>query len=206
MLLRPLFGWVVRTGHPGTMHPDCPGGSRCPCADPPLVPERRIGGRDARNQQFPGIDMVSDIEQVVPYDVGTTWSATGAAYLMQTGEKAIVVVKSHESDADRRWVIIRVHDCCGVTVGPPDAEARPGHRLYPAGLDGCVWAGEVLESRWISEFAAMNVVHPLHRPDATSDLRHWILLFADSTLECVGTSLSVSREATISFPDLTSGP
>ncbi len=171
-----------------------------------LIPERPVGRCDAGNQQFLPFEMMSGSEHVVAYEVGTTWSTTGAAYLMQTGEKAIVVVKCHEDDVDRRWVVIRVHGCCGVTVGPPGDEARSGHRLYPAGLDGCVWAGEVLESIWISEFAAMDAVHPLHRSEACSDLRHWILLFGDSTLECVGTSLSVSRESTISFPDLTAGP
>jgi hypothetical protein len=145
-------------------------------------------------------------ENVVPYEVGTSWSAIGAPYLMQTGDKAILVVKAAEGDDDRRWVTIRVHGCCGIVIGPPNDEARSGHRLYSEGLDKCAWAGEVLQSRWISDLAAVNSVHPLHRPEAFSDLRHWILMFKENTVECVGSSLSVSRETTISFPDLTSGP
>ncbi len=150
--------------------------------------------------------MVTNSENVVPYEVDTSWSATGSPYLMQSGDKAILIIKASEDDADRRWVIIRVHECCGIVVGPPNEGARSGHRLYSEGLDKCEWAGEVLHSRWISDLAAVNSVHPRHRPEAFSDLRHWILMFKENTVECVGTSLSVSREATINFPDLTAGP
>jgi len=149
---------------------------------------------------------VPNSETVEPYDVGASWSALGSPYLMQTGDKAILVIKASEDDDDRRWVVIRVHGCRGIVVGPPDDEARSGHRLFARGLDTCTAAGEVRQSRWIADLAAVDSVHALHRPEEFADLRHWILLFEENTVECVGTSLSVSRETSISFPDLTSGP
>lgn len=170
------------------------------------APDRRVGESDARGTQFRHTEMVTNTEHVVPYEVGTAWSAVASPYLMQTGDKAILVIEASGDDDDLRWVIIRVHGCCGIVVGPPNDEARAGHRLYTAGLDRCLSAGEVLQSRWISYLLAVNSVHPLHRPEAFSGLRHWILTFKESTVECIGTSLSVSRETAISFPDLTSGP
>ena len=149
---------------------------------------------------------MTETQTVVPYEIGTSWSAVGSPYLMQTGDKAILVISASEDDDDPRWVIIRVHGCCGIVVGPPDAEARSGHRLYGAGLEACASAGEVLWSSWIARLAAVHSLYPLRLPASFSELRHWILLFEANTVECVGTSLSVTREATISFPDLTSGP
>jgi hypothetical protein len=78
--------------------------------------------------------------------------------------------------------------------------------MFGEGLERCTSAAEVLGSSWIAHLAAVNSLHPLRLPTSFSDLRHRNLLFNPTTVECVGTSLTVSREAAISFPDLTSGP
>jgi len=89
---------------------DCgwPRRSRCACTAPQTDP-RTTGCRcDAGNQQFLPFEMMSGSEHVVAYEVGTTWSATVRPTHADRRE-AIVVVKCHQDDVDRRWVVIRVH-------------------------------------------------------------------------------------------------
>ncbi len=209
MLAGPIFDELMKPNV--ATHMPTPMQRRAPGVRSSLSPDwhsstwRRVGGSGAGGRQFRHTWMVTNTENVAPYEVGTAWSAVGSPYLMQTGDKALLVIAASEADDDRRWVVIRVHGCCGIVVGPPNDEARSGHRLYSQGLDKCASSGEVRQSRWISDLAAVHSVRPLDRPEAFSDLRHWIFKFKENTVECVGTSLSVSRETTISFPDLTSG-
>jgi hypothetical protein len=51
----------------------------------------------------------------------------------------------------------------------------------------------VLNGRWIQHQMKVNPAHPRHRPERYADLRHWILLFKETTAECAGTSLEVHR-------------
>jgi hypothetical protein len=136
---------------------------------------------------------VSNSERVVPYDLGQRWSANGSPRLLQESTRAVLVLGPHSDDEDRSLVAIQIHDCDGVWLGPPNDEARSGHRLDSVGLADCAWAGEVLNSEWVSQVLAVNSAHPRHTPGAFTGLRHWILLFKENTAECLGTSLRVRR-------------
>lgn len=96
------------------------------------------------------------------------WLAEGAA-LLGDGESV---------------AIVRFVGCSAVMFGPPNDEVLHGHLLARRGLsyDG---AFEVLHSSWIRGLAQMNRVHPRHQPERFASLRHFILTFHDSTLECV---------------------
>jgi hypothetical protein len=136
---------------------------------------------------------VTSSERVVPYDLGQKWSANGSPRLLQETTRAVLVLGPHGDDRDRSLVAIQVHDCDGVWLGPPNDEARGGHRLDAVGLADCIWVGEVLNSQWISQVKTVDSAHPLNRPESFSGLRHWILLFKENTAECLGTSLTVRR-------------
>jgi hypothetical protein len=82
------------------------------------------------------------------------------------------------------------------TFGPPNDEAFDGHPLADRGL-GPYRSFEVMDSSWIRGLERMNSVHPYHRPEAFSRLRHFVLAFHDTTFECVAEGYS---------HELTSGP
>src|SRR5262245_11742490 len=69
--------------------------------------------------------------------------------------------------------------------GNPNDEALSGHPLYSRGLRSYA-AFEVFNSSWIRKLGQLNRVHPHHRSDVFSTLRHFVLTFHDSTFECVG--------------------
>lgn len=74
--------------------------------------------------------------------------------------------------------------------GPPNDEAFAGHPLAARGLEP-YGAYEVQPSSWIARLERMNVVHPHHRPESFSQLRHFALTFHDSTFECAARSMDL---------------
>jgi hypothetical protein len=137
-------------------------------------------------------------EHVEPVDLGVRWEPNAAdPLLVQRQGKAILVAPPHFDDADQRRVGFVVTGCYGVWLGPPNDEGISAHRLYDLGLRECVWAGEVFDSSWISTWKE-RVQEYWHwsapfDPAPYYSLRHWILLFKESTAECFGTELNVAR-------------
>ena len=76
--------------------------------------------------------------------------------------------------------------------GPPNDEAFSGHPLASRGLRP-YGAFEVHTSSWVRTLERMNSVHPLHRAEQFSGLRHFIFAFHDTTFECVAHDFSVSH-------------
>ena len=136
-------------------------------------------------------------ERVEEVDLGVLWNPIGDPLLIQHLYRGALVVRPHPDDADQRLVGITIEGCHGVVVGPPNDEARIGHRLDVAGLADCAWSGEVFNSRWIEAIIRTNSLHPSHAPEMFADLRHWILLFKETTAECIGAKLVVNRIAEI---------
>lgn len=83
---------------------------------------------------------------------------------------------------------------CATMFGPPNDEAFAGHPLSSRGLRP-YGAFEVLDSSWIHQLERMNSVHPYHRRERYSELRHLILTFHDSTFECVARGYQVTNHA-----------
>jgi hypothetical protein len=136
-------------------------------------------------------------EYVVPYDIGVRWNPNNSdPLLVQQSDRAVLSVGPDPDDADDRLVHLRILGCHGVILTGPNGEAISGHRLWNVGLSDCLWAGEVLNSRWIQEQVRVNSIHPQHRSERFKDLRHWILLFKEATAECAGSSLVVHRAET----------
>lgn len=124
--------------------------------------------------------------RVVKIDLGLTWSG-GAPLpvLIQGDSTAVLVVRLDSEDA------VGVIDWIGpdtVSFGGPGDEGIERHYLYGVGLEDLVWAGEVEDSPWA---AAADFGHA---PDPRLvgagspfllPLRHFVLLFKDSTFECL---------------------
>jgi hypothetical protein len=70
--------------------------------------------------------------------------------------------------------------------GPPNDEAFAGHPLAERGLHP-YGAFEVQHSSWIRSLEKMNSVHPHHRAERFDEYRHFVLVFHDTTFECVAT-------------------
>jgi hypothetical protein len=104
--------------------------------------------------------------------------------LWQTERDAVVIYHPAISTrrADER-VVLRFGGCLVAQFGYPNDEALPGHPLYPRGL---TYYGlfEVLGSSWLTRLEEQSAVS---FPDASwsARLRHFIVTFHDSTLECL---------------------
>jgi len=75
--------------------------------------------------------------------------------------------------------------------GPPNDEALAGHPLSSAGLypNGSF---RIDHSSWIRQLEKMNSVHRNHSPEPFSQMKHYVLVFHDSTFECVAQGLTAS--------------
>jgi hypothetical protein len=168
------------------------------CTGYPLSPGQRPHHDTLKRVENSVIVAKGLSEHVEQIDLGVLWSSISDPFVLQHLFRAALVVRPHSDNVDRRLVVITIEGCDGVVVGPPNDEARSGHRLAAAGLSSCAWSGEVVNSRWIESLTRVNSVHPSHRPEMFANLRHWILLFKETTAECIGTQLDIGRATSIS--------
>ena len=137
----------------------------------------------------------------MPYDLGAVWEPnTGSPRLLQIGD-AWIVVEPRSDDTDAGWVCIRFHHAYGAVLGPPNDEARFGHRLWEAGLSEVHWCGEVLNSDWVHRLERQNSVHPRHDPERWTDIRHFVLIFKEDTFEVLCRDVSVVRRTSSAVLD-----
>ena len=94
------------------------------------------------------------------------------------------------ASAGKAVAIVEFHTPYCHMLGPPNDEAFSGHPLASRGLKPYTVA-EVEQSSWIRRLAAMNAVHPSHRPSHFATYRHFIFAFHDSTFECVAEDFTV---------------
>lgn len=125
-----------------------------------------------------------DEEQVVPVLDGVRWEPNAPrAVLVQNDEAtACLALRPHLDDPDDRVVVLRWTGCSFAAMGEPNDEGRHAHRLYEAGLEGLLWAGEVLNSSWI-----------LQRPQRQAPLRHFVVPTKEALVEVVGETVEVAR-------------
>ena len=106
---------------------------------------------------------------------------------------SLLMLRPRTDDTDKRRIAI-VWECARAAVmQPPNDEAISGHRLYGKGLNGVLWAAEVLDSEWIADLERWSRVHPFHDPQRFSELRHFVVLLKECTAEVVGPAVAVRR-------------
>ena len=84
-------------------------------------------------------------ERVVPWDPGFMWepNAPDAVLAVRDGGQAVLALNAHLDDANQDCVVFVWSSTLAAIMGPPNDEARSGHRLYRRGLSGLLWAGTV---------------------------------------------------------------
>lgn len=135
-------------------------------------------------------------EHVVAFDLGVTWdpNAPAAALLARDQGSTVLRLAPNPADDDTRDVLLVWSGSCLARLEPPNDEALSGHRLYTAGLSRVLWAGEVIESSLIAELERRNRVHRQHDANRYGQLRHWIVLLKERTVEVVALSVLARRE------------
>lgn len=143
-------------------------------------------------------------EKAVPIDLGIRWDAGAPLpHLLQSEHRTFLTFYLYEQDPDWNYTpsapvhiaIIEWHGCYETLLGWPNDEALPGHRLWERGLKETSYfsAAEVRNSSWIAEIEKGNRVHPRHQPERFAALRHYILLFHDSTFECLVEGYTIEK-------------
>jgi hypothetical protein len=103
----------------------------------------------------------------------------------------LAYVTAADAEEEQRIAVVVFTGVRSHMFGMPNDEALDGHPLFERGL-GFYGAFRVEQSSWIRKLAAMNSVHPQHRPEAFDDLGHFIFTFKESTFECVAREMSWS--------------
>ncbi len=165
---------------------------------------------DARHEDVNNVEGVAMLdnssgdEKALPFDLGIRWNAGAPLpHLFQSEYRTFLTFYLYEQDPDwngaysasARIAIIEWRGCFGTMLGWPNDEALSGHRLWESGLKevGYYGAAEVRNSSWIAEIEKGNSVHPQHKPERFAALRHYILLFHDSTFECLAEGYTITK-------------
>lgn len=128
------------------------------------------------------------MEHVTDACLGLRWEPNGVVEpeLLVTGGSAGLRLGPHPHDADRRSVIMTFRGMQHASIGYPNDEGRPQHRLWGRGLSNVYWVGTVECSELI------KAVDPLSAGRST--LTHWVILLKEETAEVVAESLEITRE------------
>lgn len=161
-------------------------------------------GEEFVTQADLGLDW--DMGAPMPYLLQGEGTAFLAFYLRQTDaawDGSYTTLMDPTSSTSGQVGVISWHGCAGALLTEPNDEGVAGHRLWNKGLRDIqsYSAGEVHNSRWITHLEQIARVHPLYNPNFPNKLRHYILLFHDSTLECVAEGYS-TRTMAISLSDV----
>ena len=92
---------------------------------------------------------------------------------------------------DAGFALVEFEDCLITKFGYPNDEALPGHPLY-AKLEeagGCYDIYKIKNSSWLKKVEDQNNVS---FPGTTYKRQHFIVLFHDSTFECLAKDMKVS--------------
>lgn len=98
--------------------------------------------------------------------------APDAVLAISDAGRAALAVNAHPDDADQDCMVFIWSGTWAASMGPPNDEARSGHRLYQRGLSGLRRAGQVEQSEWITTLELQNHGHPHHDASHFAKLSH----------------------------------
>jgi hypothetical protein len=133
-----------------------------------------------------GSDRVVVLAGVPPSDAGAP-----SPVVLSSGPTTVVAYHVSTTDRKRPAALVAFSGVLATYFGAPNDEAFAGHPLHARGLRP-YGAYEVESSSWIRVLAKMNSVHPQHRAEHYSGLRHFVLAFHDETFECVADDFTVA--------------
>lgn len=128
------------------------------------------------------------VEYVTPDCPGIRWEPNGVVepVLAVAGVTALLRLGPHPDDADQRAVILAFAGVRHASIGFPNDEGRPHHRLWRRGLSDVHWMGKVEGSELIDAIARASALR--------SNLTHWVILLKEDTVEVAAESLEITRE------------
>jgi hypothetical protein len=134
-------------------------------------------------------------ERAMPWDPGVKWEPNDpqAVLAISDGGQAALALNAYFDDADQDCVVFVWSGTKAAIKGPPNDEARSGHRLYRRGLSGLLWAGRVEQSKWIKDLERRNRVHLNHDAAPYARLTHYILPLKECTVEVVAEKVTILR-------------
>ncbi|MBO3697305.1 hypothetical protein [Roseivirga sp. E12] len=151
--------------------------------------------------ELKGNDRVEELKNFPQSDIGAPLPTVLASenglyviyYLQNTPEGwdgSSVRIQTMSSE-DQPIGIVEFKHCYAHYFGSPNDEAIEGHPLYSGGV-GPYAVHEVHNSSWIAKHEEMNSVHPHHSKTAfLRDKRHFIMVFHDTTFECIANSYEI---------------
>lgn len=128
------------------------------------------------------------MESVWEVSFGVTWDPNDVNPARMVAANGLCELRlgPHPDDSDRRDIVLCFQGVRHASLGSPNDEARPTHRLWQRGLRDVEWAGVVYNSELTDA-----VIHALaHR----TDLTHWIILLKEETAEVLAQRCEAKRE------------
>ncbi len=160
---------------------------------------RQITARpaEARIAQVQALWWLLVAERVLSWDIGFRWepSAPDAVLAVADSGRAVLALRPHFDDPDQDCVVVVWSGTRAAVMGPPNDEARSGHRLYRRGLAELLWAGQVEHSEWIADLERQNRGHNPHDSARYARLTHFILPLKDSVVEVAAEDAAVLRRS-----------
>jgi hypothetical protein len=134
-------------------------------------------------------------ERVLSWDIGFRWepNAPDAVLAVADSGRAVLALKPHFDDPDRDCVVFVWSGTWAAVMGPPNDEARSGHRLYRRGLADLLWAGQVKQSEWIADLERQDRAHKLYDTARVAQLTHFILSLKESVVEVAAQDATIRR-------------
>jgi hypothetical protein len=135
-------------------------------------------------------------EQVVQSLAGIRWdpNSPAAVLIVTDAGLAALALRPHPADTGDACVVLVWSGMQEATMGAPNDEALPGHRLYERGLAELTWAGVVEHSERIARLEQGNRIHPRHGPERFSRLQHYILPLKEDVVEVIAETVTVQRQ------------
>ena len=122
-------------------------------------------------------------------------AAISGGLLLQSEDDGVLIFNAMKKQEDGYWSeagtgILEFKWLAKTKFGLPNDEALAGHPLYKAGLDKIGYGfAEVTESSWLREEEQNNQVK--FPKSSFQRLRHFIVMFHDSTFECLAEDLEL---------------
>lgn len=113
----------------------------------------------------------------------------------QSWDGSYTSIRHPDSPSLSNLAVVEFQGCVSAKMGGPNDEVFHGHPLYGKGLEA-YRPLRVENSPWIKELEKINSVHSRYNSERWRNLNHYIFGFHDSTVECIASSLKVTRKST----------
>jgi len=138
---------------------------------------------------------MGNTERVVNLETGIRVEPNAPDPYILSGAASTTLLFRSSLENESKIGILRFQLCTQTIFGRPNDEIVHRHRLWEKGLKNIRDFGEVLESEWLADIVHRNSAHPRHKPSLFDKKRHFIVLFRDSTFECIANSFAVAESA-----------